>query len=232
MKIFLFLIIFLIYAKAINPMSLPLTGFEVTHTYLNGKKENYKIERMEDKNCLNIAVTAEVFNEKNIKENIHKECKKTFITVKGMIQPLFISEDIKTVAEIEVLDFIYNKSSKTPNKYALIDTRKASWFNQQTIPSAINVPFEDMKYDEDFKKEFYKAYENLGIKVINPQKNIYDFSNTKTAIFFCNAPWCSVSTNTIKYLLKIGYPANKILWYRGGMADWSSMSLSVTKEVK
>ncbi len=232
MKIFLILTAILVYAKAINPISLPLIGFEVNHTYLNGKKDTYKIERVINKNCLNIAISPEEFSDENIEKKIPKECKKTLITVTGIIQPLVINQEIKTLAEIEVLDFIYNKSSKKPELYALVDTRKASWFNQQTIPSAINVPFEDIKYDEDFKEEFLKAYSNLGIKVVDIEKNIYDFSNAKTVVFFCNAPWCPISSKTIEYFLKLGYPSSKMFWYRGGMADWSSMSLSVTKEIK
>jgi rhodanese-related sulfurtransferase len=37
------------------------------------------------------------------------------------------------------------------------------------------------------------------------------------------------SPTTIKGLLKIGYPAHKILWYRGGMQDWESLGLTTLK---
>jgi rhodanese-related sulfurtransferase len=37
------------------------------------------------------------------------------------------------------------------------------------------------------------------------------------------------SPTTIKGLLKIGYPAHKILWYRGGMQDWKSLGLTTLK---
>lgn len=232
MKKLLLILVISIYANAINPISLQYMDIDVIHTYLNGKEEKYKIGRNINKNCLDIPMSSETFTKENINKNIPKECKKTFITTKGVIQPLYINDNIKTFSEIEVLDFIYNKSSKQANKYALVDTRKPSWFNQETIPGSLNVPFEDLVYDEDFKDEFYKAYSNLGIKIVDLEKNKFDFTDAKTVIFFCNGPWCPISTETINYFLKLGYPANKMMWYRGGMADWNAMSLSVTKESK
>ncbi|WP_368030856.1 rhodanese-like domain-containing protein [Arcobacter sp. s6] len=230
MKKLLLLIFIIIYANAANPISLQYMDIDVEHIYLNGEKEKFKIQRVVDKNCINIPMSPESFNDENIEKNIAKECKRTFITTKGVIQPLYINDKIKTLAEIEVLDFIHNKSSKEPKKYALIDTRKSAWFKDETIPSALNVPFEDLAYDEDFKEEFNKAYSNLGIKVVDLEKNIFDFTNAKTVVFFCNGPWCPISGKTINYLLELGYPADKIMWYRGGMLDWSAMSLSTTKK--
>jgi rhodanese-related sulfurtransferase len=231
-KKLLLILVISIYANAINPISLQYMDIDVIHTYLNGKEEKYKIGRNVNKNCLDIPMSSETFTDENINKNIPKECKKTFILTKGVIQPLYINDNIKTFSEIEVLDFIYNKSSKQTSKYALVDTRKSSWFNQETIPGSLNVPFEDLVYDEDFKNEFYKAYSNLGIKIVDLEKNKFDFTNAKTVVFFCNGPWCPISTETINYFLKLGYPANKMMWYRGGMADWNAMSLSVTKESK
>lgn len=232
MKKIILVTLFFIYANATNPISLQFMDIEVKHIYSNNKEEIYKIQREIDKNCLDIPTTPESFKDENISKNIPKECKKTLISTSGVIQPLFINDKIKTLGEIEVLDFIYNKSSKDTNSYALVDTRKASWFNQETIPSAINVPLEDLIYDEDFKNEFYKAYSSLGIKIIDLEKNIYDFSNAKTLVFFCNGPWCPISSKSIEFFLELGYPASKMMWYRGGMSVWNSLSLSVTKQMK
>lgn len=232
MKKLSLIFIFCIYANASNPISLQYIDIDVKHTYSNNKEEIYKIQREINKDCLNIPTTPESFENENISKNIPNECKKTLITTSGVIQPLFINDEIKTLSEIEVLDFIHNKSSKDPNSYALIDTRKSSWFNQETIPSSLNVPYEDLIYDEDFKDEFYKAYSNLGIKIVDLEKNIFDFSNAKTVVFFCNGPWCPISTNTIHFFLKLGYPSNKMMWYRGGMSEWNALSLSVTKKMK
>ena len=230
-KIFL-IVLLCVYANAVNPISLQFMDIEVKHIYSNEKEEIYKIQRIINKDCLDIPINPESFKSENISKNISKECKKTLISTSGVIQPLFINDQIKTLGEIEVLDFIHNKSSKDTNAYALVDTRKASWFNQETIPSAINVPLENLIYDEDFKDEFYKAYSSLGIKIVDLEKNIFDFSNAKTVVFFCNGPWCPISSKAIEFFLELGYPASKMMWYRGGMSVWNSLSLSVTKQMK
>lgn len=42
-------------------------------------------------------------------------------------------------------------------------------------------------------------------------------------------PAAGTLSATIKGLLEIGYPAHKILWYRGGMQDWESLGLTTLK---
>lgn len=227
-KIFLLLAFYISTLFSVNPISLQYLDIKVTHTYLDGSKKDFVITREISKECIDIPMYPESFQSENIRLNIPKNCKKEFITTKGVIQPFIIDEKIKTVGEIEVLDFILNKSSKYPSKYVLIDSRKAIWFKDNTIPSALNSPYEDLIYDEDFKEDFYKAYENLGVKVLS--KDSFDFSNAKTVIFFCNASWCPISTKSIKHLIKIGYPKEKIMWYRGGLASWQNNSLSTTKK--
>jgi len=228
----LILVFFLsIYSYAINPIMLPLKGVKVEHTYSNGKKENYTIERQNYKECLNLAVDVETFQSENLASSkVHKKCKKTFITTKGTIQPLFLHKDIKTFAELEVLEFIENKSSKKPENFILVDSRTKDWFNKGTIPSAVNIPYDELEYDEDFELEYERAFKLLGVKI--EDKNNYDFTNAKTALFFCNGSWCAQSPRAIKTLIKIGFPKEKILWYRGGVAAWVGVSLPLTDELK
>ena len=230
MKKIVLIISLFIYSHAVNPIALPFTGVKVEHTYSNNTQESILIQRVINSKCMDVQVSAVSFDETNVKKNIPKECKKTIVSTKGVIQPLYINEHIKTFGELEVLYFIYSKSSKQEKEYVLVDSRTQSWFDSKTIPSAVNIPYGDLKYDEDFEEDFYKAYKNLGVKIIN--KNKFDFSNAKTAVFFCNGAWCPISTKSINYLLSIGYPAEKMVWYRGGIASWESLSLSVTKELK
>ena len=147
-----------------------------------------------------------------------------------MIQPLTLKAGVTTVAELEVLDFISNNSNKNPNKYILVDSRTNEWFDFGTIPSAVNIPYDELEYDEDFEKEYQRAYKLLGVKILD--KNKYDFSKAKTAVFFCNGAWCAQSPRAIKHLIKIGYPKEKIIWYRGGIASWVGVSLTLTKNIE
>ena len=54
-----------------------------------------------------------------------------------------------------------------------------------------------------------------------------DFSNAKTLVLFCNGIWCGQSPTTIRTLLRMGYPAAKIHYFRGGMQNWQSLGLTV-----
>lgn len=47
--------------------------------------------------------------------------------------------------------------------------------------------------------------------------DVWNFDNVKRLVLFCNGPWCGQSLTPIEALLKIAYPAHKILWYREGM---------------
>lgn len=46
---------------------------------------------------------------------------------------------------------------------------------------------------------------------------------------FAHARLCGQSPTNIKALLKIGYPAHKLPWYRGGMQDWENLGLTAVR---
>ena len=62
-------------------------------------------------------------------------------------------------------------------------------------------------------------------------EGLWDYSSAKTLVMFCNGMWCGQSPNNIKNLLKFGYPADKIKWYRGGMQNWEILGLTTAKAV-
>ncbi len=39
--------------------------------------------------------------------------------------------------------------------------------------------------------------------------------------------WCGQSPRAVKGLLALGFPPEKILYYRGGMQAWQSLGLTV-----
>lgn len=231
MKILFFLIFVYFNLYAINPIMLPISGVKVIHTYSNNQKEQITIQREVSPACLDIAINVENFQSDNLAaKSIDQKCTKTLISTKGVIQPFTLKADITTVGELEVLDFIATMSSKNSNKYILVDSRTSDWFDVGTIPSAVNIPYDELAYDEDFIEEYTNAYKNLGVEILG--KNKYSFKNAKTAIFFCNGSWCAQSPRAIKHLVKIGYPKNKIMWYRGGIASWAVVSLTLTKNIE
>jgi rhodanese-related sulfurtransferase len=210
---------------AINPQQLPIVGVKAIHN--DGTKiQNFVIERKAPKECLKIPIDEEYIWGKE-KSNISDKCKETFVNTAGKIMPMSIHKDIKTVGELDVLEFINQKLSQDPEQYALVDSRKEGWYNQMTIPGAINVPYTDLDYDVDLAEFYFAALEKLGIKKIETG---YDFSNAKTMIMFCNGIWCGQSPKAIKKLLSMGYPPKKIMWYRGGVQSWKGVGLTTTRQ--
>jgi len=192
-----------------------------------GKRKSITVKRDIDPLCKNIPIANEVFWQGNYaSEEVPEACKSTFITSAGSsIFPMKLHKEIETYGEVEVMEFI--KQMQEDESMLLIDTRSEEWYEYRTIPGAINIHYVYIMEPNTFKKEYKDALAKLGI--LGNQKP-YDFSKAKTILLFCNGAWCSQSPKMVKALLDLGYPPEKIKWYRGGMDDWLGLSMSTTKK--
>lgn len=139
------------------------------------------------------------------------------------IQPTTIQE-LKPIAELEVINFI---RTKVKNKQGLlIDTRLKSWFELETIPSALNIPFTLMQ-----SNKADKILNLLGMRITNGKK---DFTKVKELVLFSNGIWSEQATKFIIEIIKKGYPKEKIMFYRDGLQGWKLLGLTtiVHKEIK
>jgi len=221
--VILFIVITLFLDAKENIKSLQYSGVKVTNN-----EKTFLIERKQNGKCLNIPITPTVlYDNKYIDKKVPKVCKKTFLTTIGILQPISIDKEVKTVGELEVLEHI-KKAEKESKKYILIDARKEDWYKQITIPTAINLPYNEIEYDEDFKEDF-----EYMLKILNIQKNKngLDFSQAKIALLFCNGSWCIQSSKAILKLIDLGYPKEKLLWYRGGLQDWMAYGMTTSKNL-
>lgn len=139
------------------------------------------------------------------------------------IHPIEIAPGVKTVGELELLDFL-NKQVRA-NTGLLVDARMPEWFDQGTIPGAINIPFSILSSGLD-NPHTLRILKLLGAQEKDGQ---WDFSNTRELLLFCNGPWCDQSSQAINNLMKLGYPADRLLWYRDGMQSWQMLGLTVIK---
>ncbi len=143
------------------------------------------------------------------------------------VQPMNLSPGVETIGETELIGYVQRMAEGDSN-ILLIDSRTPDWVARGTIPGAINLPWTKLNPTKgaspldiaDILSATFGARE---------QEGLWDFSDAKTLVMFCNGMWCGQSPNNIRNLLKFGYPAQKLKWYRGGMQDWEILGLSTVK---
>lgn len=143
------------------------------------------------------------------------------------IQPASLGEGVETIGELEVIDYV-RRMTEGDKSVMLIDSRTPDWVARGTIPGAVNIPWTKLNVG--------RGADPLTITEIlttqfgaSEMQGLWDFSDAKTLVFFCNGMWCGQSPQNIKTLQRLGYPSNRIKWYRGGMQDWEILGLSTVK---
>lgn len=124
------------------------------------------------------------------------------------IQPHSPAEGVTTIGELELIAMLQD-----PNA-VVVDSRTRDWFEGGTIPGAINIPY---TYVVD-------ELARLGCQ---PDFEGWDCEAAKPVALFCNGVWCGQSPTAIRNMIKAGYPADRIYYYRGGMQVWRLLGLTV-----
>lgn len=158
--------------------------------------------------------------------------------------PMSVAPGVTTVGEVEVFDFMQNKVNKGTG--LLIDARVPSWHKKGTIPGSINIPFTeferkptDPELTAVMKKigakrrgqvgfvdhAWDKTLETVGVDI--QRSGFWDYSESPDLLLWCNGPWCGQSPHAIRGLLALGFPPEKIYYYRGGMQMWEMLGLTV-----
>ena len=150
-------------------------------------------------------------------------------TDRGAPQPMILAPGVETLGELEFIELM--KKAQTDKNIAVIDSRKPGWFAKLRIPGAVNVPYTN--FDEE-KTAIEMMEDEMG--VVQKADGTLDFSNAKTLALYCNGYWCGQTPGMVKNakfaLLKMGYPAEKIKYYRGGMQAWTSLGFTVVGDAK
>ena len=136
------------------------------------------------------------------------------------IQPMSLAPGVKTFGELEVISFLQGEVQGGSG--LLIDTRLPEWFDKGSIPGAVNLPFSTLEADNPFRDEILRA---LGA---SDGTGAWDFSNAFALTLFCNGPWCAQTAVAVNALLAVGYPPEKLNFYRGGMQNWLLLGLTTT----
>ncbi len=160
------------------------------------------------------------------------------------IQPMSLGKGIETIGELEVINYA-KKIHDGDKTILLVDSRTPDWVARGTIPGSINISWVELTPRKGATTEGIMKIMmgKFGVKLKQGKdevdvdeaiangdtSEVFDFSDAKTLVMFCNGMWCGQSPASIAALRKFGYPAEKIKYYRGGMQDWNILGLTTVK---
>ncbi|WP_018231683.1 rhodanese-like domain-containing protein [Thioalkalivibrio thiocyanodenitrificans] len=165
------------------------------------------------------------------------------------VTPAIPAPGVHGIGELEIFDFL--RTRVAIGRGLLVDARTASFFERGTIPGSVNIAF--TRFEDDPESEAMRnLLMRLGAKPAQPKatswwsslwtrvrslietaeasqqgQGIWDFSEAKELALWCNGPWCDQSPRAIRALVDLGYPPEKLHYYRGGMQNWQMLGLTV-----
>ena len=160
------------------------------------------------------------------------------------VQPIEVATGVDTIGEIELIEFI-RQMSDGDGSILVVDSRTPDWVERGTIPGAVNISWTKLNPSlgatTDGIIEVMTA--QFGVKLVEGADaisvdeaiverrtdTVFDYTDAKTLVMFCNGMWCGQSPANIRILLKFGYPAEKLKWYRGGMQAWEILGFNTVK---
>jgi len=139
------------------------------------------------------------------------------------IQPIRMPEGVETIGEIEMLTYL-RRIAEGDDSILLIDSRGPSWLEKGTIPGSVNIHYKRLSRRATEEAEIADIMQ----KQFGAERGeaLWNFRDAKTLVLFCNGAWCGQSPTNIRGLLRLGYPASKLKWYRGGMQAWETLGLT------
>ena len=132
--------------------------------------------------------------------------------IKGFLQPMVPAEGVTPVGEIDIIEMIGKEDSM------LVDMRMKDHVLQLgTIPGSVNIPYTEVAMNMD---QFGCAQQGEGWNCDGVTTKVYAF---------CNSSTCPQSPNGIRAMIREGYPAELIYYYRGGYQDWTIHGLTTVE---
>lgn len=199
MKIIAFIVLCVIGASAGKYDKVKITP-DMASIYVYHKGKAVKVHRIQD-----------------TKHKLTGEYARTYRPGK-YIQPIKMQKDIQTIGEVELLKFMKTKGNK--KKGLVVDLRSKKAYQKESIPSAVNIPAQV----KENKAKLEKILKVLGAKRL--ADGSLETSKVMEVAFYCNGLWCDKSSEFIKVFLALGYPADKIYYYRGGFQMWKILGFT------
>lgn len=135
------------------------------------------------------------------------------------VAPQSAAVGIETIIEGQVLDFLVTAVGE--NTGLLVDARMPEGRALGYIPGSVSLPHETLADENEFRDEILKA---LGARAF---EDVFNFADAQNLVVYDNGPSQNDAGILISHLLEVGYPPEKIRYYRGGMQVWSVVGMTV-----
>ncbi len=116
----------------------------------------------------------------------------------GTIQPMTLEPGVQTIGELELIEHLRTGGQ-------LIDTRRAPFVDEGTIPGALAIAHTEI------------------------EEHLDELDRDHPIVVFCNGPQCAATPDAVRRLITAGRPAELILYYRGGIHDWATLGLPLAR---
>lgn len=126
---------------------------------------------------------------------------------KGWIQVMEPEPGVTVVGEIEILNALNDRDA------LVIDMRSQEEYLAKTIPGSVGIPY----------TEVATRLDELGCE---KSADAWKCAAPKKVYAFCNGPVCPQSPMAIHAMVREGFPADHIFYYRGGMLDWDALGFT------
>ncbi len=140
------------------------------------------------------------------------------------IQPVIVADGVEMLGELELIAFM--EESVQSGEGFLVDSRAPRFFVAGTIPGSINLPF-NLLVPNDTNPFADSILLLLG--GAKQSDGSWSFANPRILALYCDGPWCDQAPRAINNLLTYGYPADSILYYRGGIQSWLMFGLPIVE---
>ena len=117
----------------------------------------------------------------------------------GEIAPISLHPEVRTVGELEVIEHLRAGGRA-------VDTRQPEYVENGTLAGAIPVVHEE----------------------IVERRDEFDDGEGQV-LMFCNGPLCTATPQAVERLIDDGFPPARILYYRGGIRDWVTLGLPLSR---
>lgn len=126
---------------------------------------------------------------------------------KGWLQVMEPEPGVTVVGEIEILNALNDRDA------LVIDMRSQEEYLARTIPGAIGIPYTEVAT-------------RMGELGCEKSGEAWQCGQAKKVFAFCNGPVCPQSPMAIHAMVRDGFPADHIYYYRGGMLDWDALGFT------